>query len=86
MCRRVLVIDDEESIGRVLARLLRPARVDRVTSAEEARKLLDLGGDEFDVLICDLMMRPESGKDFVGGWRRTIRSSSDASCSARAAP
>lgn len=68
-CRRVLVIDDEESVGRVLSRLLRPADVALVTSAAAARETLHHDAD-FDFIICDLMMRPESGADFVAWLRR----------------
>jgi signal transduction histidine kinase len=60
----VLVIDDEESVGRVMARLLRPADVVLVTSAAGARAALAQRTD-FDFVICDLMMRPESGADLV---------------------
>jgi signal transduction histidine kinase len=67
--RRVLVIDDEESVGRVLSRLLRPASVRLVTSAAAGREALAEDPD-FDFIICDLMMRPESGADFVQALRR----------------
>jgi len=67
--RRVLVIDDEESVGRVLSRLLKPADVELVSSAQAARSALARDAD-FDFIICDLMMRPESGADFVQWLRR----------------
>jgi PAS domain S-box-containing protein len=62
---RVLIIDDEPAVRRVLARLLQKnCDVVAVGSAEEALQLLG-EDDAFDVLLCDLMMPVMSGMDFA---------------------
>ncbi len=60
---RVLVIDDEENVGRVLRRLLREAHdVTWVGNGEEGLARL-LGGEAWDVVFCDLMMPGISGAE-----------------------
>ncbi len=62
---RVLIIDDEPSIGRVVERLLR--RDHDVAVFTDARAALAcLGkGRSFDVVLCDLMMPGLTGMDFL---------------------
>jgi CheY-like chemotaxis protein len=59
---RVLVVDDEPSIGRLIRTLLGHHDVVVMSSAEQA-----LGrvreGDSFDVIVCDLMMPTMTGMD-----------------------
>ncbi|MEI8254932.1 MAG: response regulator, partial [Deltaproteobacteria bacterium] len=60
---RVLVVDDEERIRKVMVRLLKPEHeVVTVASGRDAQELLarDQG---FDVILCDLMMPEMSGTD-----------------------
>jgi len=58
---RVLVIDDEETLGQAIRRYLAQDHdVDAVTSARVALDLL-AGGARYDVILCDLMMPQISG-------------------------
>jgi CheY-like chemotaxis protein len=59
---RVLVIDDEPSIGSALRRCLREHEVVVTTSGQEALARLS-AGEEFDVILCDLMMPGMPGFD-----------------------
>lgn len=59
----VLVIDDEQALGRVLPRLLAPHQVTVVNRALEG--LARLQGDAlFDVILCDVMMPEMNGMEF----------------------
>ncbi len=61
---RLLVVDDEIAIGRTLAIALSDEfEVSTATSGREALALLEDGGTEFDVVLCDLMMPDVSGMD-----------------------
>jgi len=61
---RVLVIDDEPAIGRVFSRLLQAEHeVVVLTDAEVALSRL-AAGEQFDVVLCDLMMPTITGMDF----------------------
>jgi signal transduction histidine kinase/ActR/RegA family two-component response regulator len=59
---RVLVVDDDPSVARAIARQLRGAEV---TIAHSGRVAIErmLGGDPFDLMLCDVMMPSESGRD-----------------------
>jgi PAS domain S-box-containing protein len=60
---RVLVIDDDESVGRVVVRVL--GQLHEVTAETEPQRALDRvrSGESFDVIFCDLMMPGLSGID-----------------------
>jgi PAS domain S-box-containing protein len=61
---RVLIIDDEPRVGRVLAELLRGEHdVDIEVDARDALDRL-LHGARYDVIFCDLMMPNVTGMDF----------------------
>lgn len=61
---RVLVIDDEPAIGRVVTRVLQSQHdVVIVTDAREALPRI-AAGEVFDVVFCDLMMPGMTGMDF----------------------
>ena len=62
---RVLVIDDEPSIGIAMRRAL--ARAHEVTVVQSARDALSLlaRGPGFDVIFCDLMMPEMTGPDLL---------------------
>jgi len=59
----VLVVDDERSVGVILARVLRPHHVTVVSRAVDALALLDVG-KRFDVILSDLMMPEMTGMEF----------------------
>ncbi|HEY5921811.1 MAG TPA: response regulator [Kofleriaceae bacterium] len=60
---RVLVIDDEESLGQAIRRYLSQDHdVEAVTSARVALDLL-AGGARYDVILCDLMMPQITGME-----------------------
>jgi PAS domain S-box-containing protein len=60
---RVLVIDDEESLGHAIRRYLaQEHEVEAVTSARVALDLL-AGGARYDVILCDLMMPQITGME-----------------------
>lgn len=61
----VLVIDDSESVGKAIARLLREHDVHCVTSARDATALLVTKRMSFDAILCDVHMPETSGPDFV---------------------
>ena len=60
---RVLVVDDEAIIGKVVSRVL--AREHDVTIETDAHKALDrlARGEPFDVILCDLLMPEVTGMD-----------------------
>ncbi|MCX5883124.1 MAG: response regulator [Deltaproteobacteria bacterium] len=63
--KKVLVVDDDASIGRILGRIL--GKMDRecalVLSAEEARLMLK--EESFDLMLCDVHLPGESGMDLI---------------------
>jgi PAS domain S-box-containing protein len=60
---RVLVVDDEEAVLRAIARLLRPENeVVALSDAREALRMLE-SGEQFDVILCDLMMPNLTGME-----------------------
>ncbi len=63
---RVLVVDDEEPVRVLLARILRPEGylVELASCASEARQLM--AQRSFDLVLCDLTMPGESGMDLAG--------------------
>jgi CheY-like chemotaxis protein len=61
----VLVVDDEPAVGFAVRRVLRDQLVTVVTTATEALDLLK-AGEEFDVILSDLMMPGMSGMELYG--------------------
>lgn len=59
---RILVIDDEPMVVRVLVRLLEPRLAVGVTSASAALTRLE-AGEDYDVLLCDLVMPGMTGME-----------------------
>ncbi len=59
---RILVVDDEVTIGRALARTLRGYEVLVLSSAREALARI-VAGDRFELILCDLMMPEMTGMD-----------------------
>jgi CheY-like chemotaxis protein len=65
LCRyRILVIDNEPSIGRLFERILGPKH--EVQSCLDVDEACDRvrRGQTFDVILCDLLMPGKSGPDF----------------------
>ncbi|MGH7439228.1 MAG: response regulator [Polyangiaceae bacterium] len=64
---RVLIVDDEALIGRVVARALGPfAEVEVAVSGSEALDKIKEGqtcGARFDLVVCDVMMPEMSGPE-----------------------
>jgi PAS domain S-box-containing protein len=61
---KVLIVDDEYMLGRVLGRTLGGEhQVTIVTRAQEALKKIS-AGERFDAILCDLMMPEMSGMEF----------------------
>jgi len=68
---RVLVIDDEPAIGRIVSRVLQKEHeVLVLNNACEALTLI-AAGDDFDVVFCDLMMPETTGMDFLESLQAT---------------
>jgi len=62
--KRILCIDDEPAVGRLIARFLRSAHdVVVETDGEQAIERLR-SGERYDAIICDIMMPSMSGIDF----------------------
>jgi len=60
---RVLIVDDERSVGATLVRAFRAHDATAVSSAREALALIE-GGATYDVVFSDLMMPQMSGMEF----------------------
>ncbi len=62
---RVLVVDDEPLIGKSVSRML--SREHDVVSSTDPRQALAqlLGGERFDLVLCDVMMPGMNGVDFL---------------------
>jgi nitrogen-specific signal transduction histidine kinase len=60
---RVLVVDDEPAVGLAVKRVLRDHEVVVVSSAPAALELI-ADGQDFDIILSDLMMPEMSGMDF----------------------
>ncbi len=61
---RILVVDDEPMLAELIRRLLQPHRVESARSAEEAWDRLLNGEQDFDAILCDVMMPGTTGVDF----------------------
>jgi CheY-like chemotaxis protein len=66
---RILVVDDEESILRVISRILGERyEVDTVTNGRVALEKVE--EEQYDLIICDVHMPGLNGIDFYETWRR----------------
>ncbi len=71
MQKRILVIDDEPMVARVIARLLsRDHAVTAVHSAHDALALIS-AGEHFDAIVCDLAMPEMDGSELYQHLVRT---------------
>jgi CheY-like chemotaxis protein len=70
--RRVLVVDDDESLGRALRRFFRGRyRIEIATSSREALRFLERG-ERFEVILCDARMPQMDGKALYGELARSF--------------
>jgi excisionase family DNA binding protein len=77
VCGRVLVVDDEAAIGRILVRALSPPH-EVVYAPTAAAALEQIARDpEFDVVLCDLVLPGTSGMGFVSALRERAPALSD---------
>ncbi len=69
---RILIVDDEPDVGRSLVRLL--GHVHEVTSVGTAQQALKqfLGGEDYDVVLCDLMMPGMTGMELYSKVKQRI--------------
>src|SRR6266567_3120661 len=68
--RRILVVDDEESLRHMLQLFLSREGFDVVSVGSAAAALAELAGREYDCLICDVRMPQTSGLDLLEELRR----------------
>jgi PAS domain S-box-containing protein len=69
---KVLVVDDDSALGASLARILSKEHdVTHVAAGREALERL-LGGEHFDVVLCDLMMPEMTGMELHAELARTL--------------
>lgn len=68
---RVLVIDDNANMRRLIQTILASVQVGRVVEADGSAAALDImrRGEEFDLILVDYLMQQANGLDFV----RTVR-------------
>jgi len=61
---RILVIEDDEKLGKMLGRVLAPEHdIDVQTRAQDALDRI-AGGERFDLILCDLMLGGVNGMEF----------------------
>jgi two-component system, cell cycle sensor histidine kinase and response regulator CckA len=68
---RVLVVDDEPGVGKVLRRILKEHEVEVAAGGRQALERLQREPDHFDAVLCDVMMPDLGGKDLYEAVRRT---------------
>lgn len=68
---RVLVLDDNANMRRLIETILRSVGVSRLSEAASGQQALELmrAGEEFDLILADYLMEGQNGVDFV----RTVR-------------
>jgi two-component system cell cycle sensor histidine kinase/response regulator CckA len=68
---RILAVDDEPQMGRVIAAALRAHDVTAITNAADALARLR-AGERFDIILCDLMMPQMTGMDLFETLEREL--------------
>jgi two-component system NtrC family sensor kinase len=61
--RRVLVIDDDPEVRESLARIIGPPHIVEQSETGQAAREMLVGGADYDVIFCDLMMPDVTGMD-----------------------
>lgn len=71
MARKILVVDDNESIRTFLCQALKQAGFEDVTGAPNGREGLDLCSRfQFDLVVCDIVMPEVDGLEMIFTLRR----------------
>jgi len=65
MKRRVLIVDDEEVIRKILRIHLAKLGYEVTEAADGEQAIEELGKDDFDLLICDILMPKKDGWEVV---------------------
>jgi DNA-binding NtrC family response regulator len=65
MNRKILVVDDEPGMRKSLAMMLRREQYQVTETASVAEAVGRLKGEEYDLVIADLMMEPLNGLDLL---------------------
>lgn len=68
--RRLLVVDDDESVRRIVAALLKDEGYDTVTAANAAEALATLKREQFALVITDIKMPDQDGLSLLNELRR----------------
>lgn len=69
---KVLIIDDETYIRRVVAQLLRRLEVTYIVEAAEGKQgFMEVVRNRPDIVLCDINMKPVDGMTFLGILRKT---------------
>ena len=74
--RKVLVIDDEENIRKLIKRLLERWEYDVKESADGEEAVVELGRSQFDLLICDIRMPRKDGWEVLEAVKSSPKNSS----------
>jgi len=71
--KRILIVDDDPAMQRLLSRLLEKAgyQADAVATGAEAAALLD--AHAVDLILLDLFLPNEDGRRLLGRWRGELR-------------
>lgn len=62
---RALIVDDNDSIRRLVVRVLQRSQVETEEASDGAEALRKIDADDFDVVVLDLMMPRHSGFDVI---------------------
>lgn len=62
---RALIVDDNDSIRRLVVRVLQRSHVETEEASDGAEALRKIDSDDFDVVVLDLMMPGHSGFDVI---------------------
>lgn len=70
LTRKILVVDDEPGMRKSLAMILRREQYEVTETASVAEAVGRLKGEDYDLVIADLMMEPLNGLDLLALIRR----------------
>jgi DNA-binding response OmpR family regulator len=65
MSRKILIVDDEEVIRKFLRIHLTKLGYEVKEAADGEQAIKQLGGDDFDLLICDILMPKKDGWEVI---------------------
>jgi len=65
MKRKILIVDDEEVIRKILRILLDKLGYEVKEAADGEQAMEELGKDDFDLLICDILMPKKDGWEVI---------------------